>query len=219
MPRKITAIIASFVLVVALVFIWRTIRPSPPAIHQAPRIGAGEVLAEETVKAVRNQGRVVVVTVGEPTQKRAPADARLDAFRKELRKHSSISHSATEFVWPDARVNEALPGCSSGAFGELLQRHANATALVFLIGLPSWESVSAIIPQGRSPKFIVMDTPLDALKKSHYRGYFASGLLSALIVPRRENSSDHVTNPKTPREWFHNEYQIFTRENYESLPE
>ena len=74
------------------------------------------------------------------------------------------------------------------------------------------------IPEAVTAKILVLgDAPVSP--KNHYEGYFSRRLVSVLITRRRENGSDQIAKPKTPREKFHNEYQVFTAQNFESLPQ
>jgi len=98
-------------------------------------------------------------------------------------------------------------------FKELLDRHADAAVIVFLIPLPEWVRLreNGLIPSQVSPKLVVLDISTSA-PRGEYQEYFASGIVMVLISARVDPASS-----KTKHAWFDANYQIFTIENIESL--
>jgi len=215
MQRKVTLIVASVALLIALWSIWRRINPSLP--NQPMLAGVGLVLAEEVVTALHHEGQIVMVTYGDPLQTKLPVSSLVTTFRNELRKHRAISLAAPEIVPANLNENEGLPGCPITVFTRVLQRHADAAAIVFFMDLPDWERAQALISQPVGPKLVALGS--QAIQpRSWYAGYFTNGLLSALVFPRRELRPG-APDPKTPRERFDKYYQVVTPQNYESLPD
>src|SRR5262249_7109515 len=105
----------------------------------------------------------------------------------------------------------------------ILERHAKVDAIVFFMPLPPWNvfKMQVTLPSPPAAKVIVMGGSgfSTFMPKNHYSGYFTNQLLSVLIVGRIQSAPDQIAEPKTPRERFHNQYQIFTPENSESLPD
>jgi len=227
--RKITVIVASLLIVGSLVSIWMRLRPPPPLqLDWKPIIaiqtGLGERLAEETVKTVNDHGRIVLVTNFDHSRGRT--DYCWAAFQKELKKHGAIRIVATEVVTYDPAKDGPVLGCPRPTFQTLLARHAQTDALVFFIALPRWAGES-VIPPHLAARIIALDQQSMAGNAGHasmqkqYTGYFTSGILSALILPgiRTEPASPPPAQPKTPREWFDQHYQVYTPQSVESLPD
>jgi hypothetical protein len=105
-----------------------------------------------------------------------------------------------------------------------LERHAQAAAIVFFISLPQWPGDS-VIPPHLSAKIIAVDQQNVGMAgesmRRRYSGYFSSGIMSALILPKFRSvpASTSPMNPQTPREWFDQFYSVYTEQNADRLPE
>ena len=219
MRQKITIIITSLIIAIALGSI--LLRHQRPPADRRLYASLGQVLADETVKAIQGQGRVVIVAYGNTlsaSEPRQSPDLRLGPLRDRLKQEGGISVAATELISPDPNANNGLPGCSAAELRKLLQLHATAAAIVFLTELPEWNEVNSFIPKSNIPKLLAIDTVNPQLNR-HYGGYFTSGLLAALIGPLTQPVQVPSSPPKTPREWFDKYYQVYTLQNYEMLPE
>jgi len=214
--QNITVVITILILVLCGLSIWRTLRPIPDTFETNSFVGSGQGLADETAKAVQDRGEVVAVITTTHEEKGSSLSFVWNAFRDELKKHPGIKLTV-QMLPPDQ--GEGVPGCSSVAFKEVLEQHTQAAAIVFFMSLPDWRwlQMKVAVPQVSSKIIVLADAP--PFPKSHYAGYFTSGVLSALIIQRRGSNPNHVAKPKTPREWFANEYEVFTPQNYEALPE
>ncbi len=225
--RTVVTIIASLVILGSLVSLWLMFRPHPVKYDRSPIIalatGLGEVLAEETVQAVHDHGRIVLVNDYYRTQGIGEEYDYAATFQRELKKHANISLVATETVRP-------IPGegrwtsCPVTVFKDLLERYAQTDAIVFLIDPPDWDIAHALIPSAVKAKIIVVDNSaptvgsLGVPAKTRYGSYFSSDLLSLLISPKKTTAAPS-TAPRTPREWFDSRYQVYTPANYTTLPE
>lgn len=175
--------------------------------------GMGEVLAEETAQRVR-EGSVAIVAYADETG--GTSDPRVEAFRRGLQKYSSLRITTSEHIPADPNLNNGLPGCPPAKFLDILQRHSKAAAIIFFVELPDYDALN-FSPETPSPKLIAIDTASPQLKR-HYHGYFVTGKLTALVAPSNQEPTSS-TEPKMPREWFDRSYQVYTAQNYESLPE
>jgi len=220
MNSKTTAIVCGAILVIALGALWFQFKPVTVKIDRTPIVGAatgvGLVLAEQTVQAIQNHGRIVLVIDYTPGQRQGPADARWDAFHQELKNHPAITIAATEVVQPEPEMG--MPGCPRSALSRILNQHADAAAVVFFTELPEWNAAGDVVPQLLVPKLIAVDT-MGNLTRNHYAGYFSSGALQSLIGTRQDSSAASASQPTTPREWFDKYHQIYNQQNYETLPE
>lgn len=218
MQRKLTVIIACIVIVASAWFLWSNFKPSSRGDYRPLLNGIGAGIAEATVQTAKGQGRIVVVVDAAQAQAGAPANLPLSALRSELEKHSSLSLGATEII-PELVVEDRLtPSCPFTAFKEILQRHAAATVIVFLVPVPEWSRASGGIPTGASVRLVVLDSATQQLKP-WYAGYFANGILSTLIIPRRDATGVPPAASRLPLDQFRRDFQVFTHENSETLPE
>ena len=218
MQRKLTGILAGAVFLIAIVSIQRHFRPALPQINPAIFATFGQVLADETVKAVAGHGRIVAVINAQQQLAGNPAHAELDHFQAALRKHNLISLLATEVLPVDADELVIGAGCSAAQLQAILTKYTAADAIVFLIGLPEWGTLQArgMIPQPGSTKIIVA---VDGVvpTKTEYGGYFANGFLSVLIG--MQPGSAGTVKPRTSQEWLDKHCQIYTAQNADTLPE
>ncbi|MCG3148975.1 MAG: hypothetical protein PCFJNLEI_02427 [Verrucomicrobiae bacterium] len=194
----------------------RNLWPVADKFDPTTALAIGQILAEETTAAIQNKGRVVAVISELHQAPTGAAHVEWKMFREELKKHPAIELVATEIP----ENTDGIPECSSGPFKEILERHAQVDAIVFLLPLPpwSWLETRGAIPASPAAQVIALGgAPFSA--KQHFTGYFTHRVLSVLLCQRRERGSDQIVNPQTPREHLHNEYQIFTPQNYEMLPE
>ena len=220
MHRRTTIAILCLLLLSALLALWFRYRPTPVKIDRTPIIGVntgvGARLAEMALQAVPGQGRIVLVTDYDHTRGDHGRDYRWETFHAELKKQSGVTIAATEIVEFDPSEPE-VSACPSAAFKAILERHADAGAIVFFIDLPDWSKVAGLIPQPVGPKIIAVDN-MGEPHKPRYGGYFTSGFLAVLIGARSAPAAA-LAQPKTPREWFDQHYQVYTPQNFETLPE
>ena len=216
--RKAIVGIAGAVLVVALVAIWSQTRSTTLKLNHKLYAGIGQVAATEISAAVRDHGQIVVVLDGSFLVVGAAHHDEWQEFQRELKKHHGLTLSATKCVEVD--LNDTSTGCPSVAFKQYMEEYADADALVFFISLPDWKWLQQhqLIPQHLPPHVIVVDTgTLPA--QGHYSDYFANGFVSELIAARHSLPPAAAANPRQPREWFDQYFQVFTPENYETLAE
>lgn len=214
--RKATVSIAGMVLVVALVAIWSQTRSTTLRLNHKLYDGIGQAVAAETSVAVRDHGQIVVVLDGSFMIADAAHHDEWQEFQRELKKHPGLSLSAIKSVELD--LNDTSTGCPSTAFKQYMEEYADADAIVFFISLPDWKWLQQhqLIPQRLPPHVIVVDTgALPA--QGHYTDYFANGFVSELIAARQGLPPAASANPRQPREWFDQYFQVYTPENYEAL--
>ncbi len=211
--RKFVVLIAVLVIGGSLVSLYRTMIPSAPKVNRQPFVGLGQVLGEETVKALNDRGRVVIVTLDEFDQSGNPMNDALAAFRGILKKHPNIGIAATEVIRFDAN-NVMMPdGITSGMFNELLEKHSAADGLVFFTGLPSLESQSPMQLPATHQQIIVFQNGLPITKS-----YFERHIVNVAISPWFQDRAISAAAPQTPREWFDRYFHVVTTQNYTTLP-
>ena len=218
MQRKLTVLLASVVLLIALVTIVRWSRPAMPLISPAPFAGLGQRLAVETIKAVNGHGKIVVVISAFHQLSGNPAHAAWESFQSGLKKNSSVSLTATEVVGADPDELVIGSGCSGAQLQAILTKYAAADAIVFLIGLPEWgtlQSRGMTLPPGPAKIIVAVDGAVPT--KTEYGGYFSNRFL-AVLVTKRPGSTATVTS-RIPPESLDQYYQVYTPQNADTLPE
>jgi len=216
--NKLIGISAGILLLLALWAIKRQFWPTLPQINPARIMSLGQVLADATVQAVAGHGHIVAVINAQHQQSGNPLHEEFKSFQNELNKRAAVSLAAIEVVPVDPNEMVLGNGCSGAQLQALLLKYATADAIVFLIDLPEWGRLQArrITPQPGKARIIVALNG-SAPTKREYAGYFANGVLSVLIGARPGPAP--MAKPKTPREWFDRYYQLYTPQNFDTLPE
>ena len=199
--------IAVLVLLAALVSLWFRFGSSPPPVPRNYFTSLGQVLAQESVAAAGDQGQVVAVIAADHKQSGTHLNAQWQAFTGELKKHTSFQLAEPEFAALDSHL----------FLVEILDRHPQARVLVFFVDPPDLRDWNAVANRTAVPKIVAVGNP-DLTARGHYAQAFSRGILAALIFPRLADAA-LAAPPQTPREWFDKYYQVFTPQNYETLPE
>jgi len=210
--RKKVAVVAVLVIVASLVSLYITMVPHAPKINRAPFIGLGQALADETTKVIDNHGTVVPVIADYHTAGSTPMTDEWKTFAKEIKKHSGVTLADPVVVKLDETMGE--PGISHADFDKIVEKHAQAGAIVLLVGLPMWELKNPLTLPNETLKIIaVHNTSMPA------KQYFTSHIVTALITSRMTPDAEGTAEPKTPRQWFDKYFQVFTAQNYQSMPD
>ncbi len=214
--RIITIIVASLLIAGGGAFIWFHLHSDANRFDRPLMRGVGEVLAEETAKAIQDHGQIVVVISHVHRERGTPENIQWETFAAELQKHPTITIAVTQEVGPDPL--EGLAGCPSAALKQIFEQHGQGDAIVFLMELPQWRWVErkVVLPSIKSKVIVLANTAL--MPKSQYEGYFSKGILSTLILGQWGGEGAGSIEPRNPREAFHREFRIFTAENFVSLP-
>jgi len=200
--------IAVPVLLAALVSLWFTLGSSPPPVKRALITSLGLVLAQEAATAAHDQGQIVAVIAADHQQAGTVMHAQWRAFTGELKKHPAIHLAEPEVATPGNHV----------PLGELLDRHLQARVIVFFVDPPDLRDWNAVASRTTVPKIVAVGNP-DLTARGHYAQAFNKGILAAVIFPRSVPAAAPAADPKTPRAWFDQSYQIYTPQNFATLPE
>lgn len=207
--KQIVATVAILVIVGSLISLYFTMVPRAPKINRLPFIGLGQVLAEETSKAINGRGRVVAVVTEAHTGSESPLHDQFVEFQKTL-KAGGVELAATESV--PLEENSISMGVSAQNLDAILKKHAAVNAIVLLVGLPELGVQPPITLPARHPAIITLQaTPSGA------RSYLERGIATVLILPRM--TPGEAAEPTTPRGWFDKYFEVFTAKNIQSLPE
>ena len=211
--RKKVTVIAIAVIAISLVSLFFTMCESTPKINPLPFIGLGEVLADESAKVINDHGTIVPIVANYHTSGNTPMTYEWKTFAKELKKHAGVKLAEPIIV----KIDEATtgePGISRADFENLVGKNASAGALVFFVGLPPWEANNPLTLPTGAPKIIAVHNSPQPTKP-----YFANSIATLLITPRQTPEEKVMGEPKTPRQGFNRYFQVFTTQNYQTLPD
>jgi hypothetical protein len=213
--KPVVAVVSVVAIVIAFVFIIKTMFPSAPKVNLKPYLAVSEVLAEETSKLLGpGGGAIVVVALDTKKSKMPTVEAQLDAFSGAIKKKGNLTVAGTETLSPE-KMAEAGPemGLPSDLFHQVLAKHGSAKAVVSFLGAPMLKDDEiAKLPQNM-PKVIAFASFGMGLKK-----LFDENVIQVAIVPNFEPNPNANKKPSTPREWFDQYYKVVTKENADKLP-
>jgi hypothetical protein len=198
----IIAAVAIGIIAASAVWIYRT-NFAPPAYQPAVQVqtAVGEVLAEETIKLIGNSGQIVVITLEEGQS--PELDTQYESFKDGLKK-SSIKILRTDTISAGKSKYGPGSGMSGRRFVKALTQHANADAIISLVGLPDAdEEELEELKSQPVPKVVAFARDRKAAPK-----LFANQWLHVAITPRSQDSSTSPGKPKTSREWFDKQFEI-----------
>ena len=208
MQRKTIVMIAIPVLLTALVSLWCTVRTSPPPVPRNLFSSLGQGLAQEAAAAAGDQGQIVAVIAEDHQQSGTLRNAEWQVFTGEIKKHTSFQLAEPEITTPGNHF----------PLMEIFDRHPRARVLVFFADPPDLRDWNSIANRSTFPKIVAVGNP-DLIARGHYAQAFNKGILAALIFPRSTAADVPSSPPKSPREWFDQYYQVFTPQNFDTLPE
>ena len=187
---------AILTLVIALAWINRTLHPKPLDEQALPSFGVGQVLAEEAARALKDNGRVVLVNMPLGS---VECKSQLEGFQKTLRRHAHVSLIGTR----NFDVAETPAGrISFPQMAAVMKDYPNADVIVSFLPVTSITDAQLATLPKPAPKLIVKDWNRDDINRG-----MNAGLVVAAVSTRRLTSlpSDH---PKTPRQWFDRYYDL-----------
>lgn len=183
-------------------FIWRT-QFAAPKFNVSLQQGIGEALAQETIQLLGGRGKIVVITM--PDGDSDLLAAQYDAFRAALKKSQvQIDDKVTVNSEKKGKYRPGL-GLSARALAAEVKKNRQAAAIVSFVGLPSLDEAEMAAMGDRVPPMIAFSRNRDKLQP-----LLKGGLLKAAVVPRFEFPAPGPKNPRTPREWFVNQFQFLT---------
>ncbi len=209
-PSKNALIIAScLVAILGSGFLMYRQYMAPPynvALHQR----VGEVMAEETAKALGRKGRVLLITI--PTANEPELATQLAAFRQKLRNLGEFDvkdHEVDTKGQPKYGVGKGLSG---RRFVRAAKNHATVDAIVSFVGAPELTD-EEIADLKKAPKFIAESRSPDHLPK-----LFENQIMQVAVVSRFTFPAPGPLRPGNSQEWFEKRYQILTSENAKIVP-
>jgi len=170
----------------------------------------GEVMAEQTAKAVGKKGRLVLVTI--PTRPEPELATQLEAFKQTLKRLGDYDLRENELDTKDQPKYGLGSGLSGRRFVRTVNNNKSADGIVSFVGAPKL-SDAEISELKKVPKFIAESRSPEYLPR-----LFEKQLIHAAVVSRFSFPAPGPVEPKTPEEWFNKRYQVLTAEVAGTIP-
>ena len=199
--RKNLLLAVGSVLVIAGSGLWIYYREFKAPKYNVPlHQRVGEVLAEETAKAVGPKGHLMLITI--PTSEEPELATQLDAFHQRLKKLGNYELKDHELDTKDQPKYGIGTGLSARRFVRAVKNHPEVDAIVSFVGAPHLK-VDDFAELKRKPKFIAESRSPDYLPE-----LFASNVLQVAVVSRFVFPAPGPTRPKNAQQWFDKRYQV-----------
>ena len=204
---------ASLVIVATSAFLFSFLRVPGPDFNPKPHQALGRVVAEEALKLLPAEGRIILFSRDAKSFKAPAAEAQLTEFcRTVLAAGRKIAVTNQLQVDPLRRIS--LP---AGDFVERLQRATTADVVVSFLGPPILNE-NQLKRLGQKRLGVVAVCSGDLPRQIHLKQLFDQKLLHAAIISRP------APLPKPPpnapwRNWFDGLFQTITATNVADLPQ
>lgn len=202
MKKKDLFIAIGSVLLIAAAawFAWRNYF-APPTINEALHRGIGLVLAEETIRCLDNRGDILVITMANGDSEILAAQ--FAAFRERL-EQSRVKLKDVELISAEKKDKYGPGvGLSASKLTREVKKNLNREAIVSFVGLPEMDESELAALGETGPRLLTFSRMPDKLGPLLQRGRVA-----AAIVPRFRFPAPGPEEPRTPGEWFTNQYQV-----------
>ena len=205
--QKLIVFGAILAIIASAAWIYRTQFRAPAynvPLHQA----VGQVLAEETYRALGHSGNVVIVSM--ETRQAPELKTQMEAYEKQLSLLGGITVKDRLILNPgDNPKYRPGSGLSAKHFLKIVRKHAGVGAIVSFVGAPQL-SDEELEQMKSAPKFIA-----EAHSPEKFVNLLDKKILQAAVVPRYEFPAPGPKKPATGRQWFDHYFQIIRPE---SLP-
>ena len=209
--RILLAVACLAVIAAAGYWIWRT-QFNQPTFNVALHQGLGQVMAEQTMRALNNTttGKIVLITL--PAGAFPELVVQMDEFKKTIARHPGFRTRIYELETDDRPKFRFGAGLSARRYVRIVNKNLDAAALVSLVGAPELKE-SDMAELKAAPKLIAECRSADKLKKA-----FDLKAIHTAVVGRFEYPTPIKGTPRTPHEWVEQRFQIVTAETAAALP-
>lgn len=199
--RKLVALCCVIVITGSLTWIFLSQRGRPAAAAQ-PHIALGRVLAEETVKLLGKQGRVVVISPN--LRKELTVKWEVDSFTESLKRQGSVEIQTAVTIQPfELSLKDPQKGFAGDAYLSIVRKHSKADAIISFVGLPQLADTDLHQLSEHPQKLIAVSRSRKNLEK-----FLNARVTPFAIVPRFKFPSPVTGKPRNSREWFDKYFQI-----------
>lgn len=203
---------AAVVIVGSGLFLLLWDRGTPPEFNPKPHQALGQVVAEEALKLLQNEGRIIVFA-RDPKSFKAPAQAEQWRSFCAALQQAGRKIAATNLLQVDPLRTPALPAAS---FLDRLQRANDSDVIVSFLGVPELTDDQIRRLGEKRPKVVAVCTGTAPLRVNLNR-LFEQRLLHAAILSR-VNPQPKPVAPAPARSWFDSLFQVATAANTGELP-
>ncbi len=199
--RDILLALASVLVITAsALFVWRN-HFAAPKINVALHQGVGEALAEETIRCLDDRGDILVITMADGDSEILAAQ--FAAFRARIEK-SKIRIKDVERI-DSGKKDKYGPGLglSASKLAREVKKNTRREGIVSFVGLPKLDEAEFAALGETVPPLLAFSRDADKLGPLLKRG-----MLKAAVVPRFQFPAPGPESPRTPGEWFTNQYQV-----------
>jgi len=170
----------------------------------------GEIMAEQTAKAVGPKGHLVLITI--PTSGEPELSTQLDAFRQKLKKLGDYDIKDHELDTKDQSKYAVGSGLSGRRFVRTVKNNPKADGIISFVGVPRL-SEAELGELAKVPKFIAESRSADPLPK-----LFDKQIIQVAVVSRFVFPAPGPREPKTAQEWFDKRYQVIAADSVKTIP-
>jgi hypothetical protein len=194
------ASVAAVLIAGSVWFLWQHYFAAPK-INVALHRGIGIVLAEETIRLLDNRGDVLVITMADSDSEILATQ--FAAFRERL-DHSRVKIKDVELIASEKKDKYGPGvGLSASKLTREVKKNLNREAIVSFVGLPELDAAELPALGETGPRLLAFSRMPDKLGPLLQHGWVA-----AAIVPRFKFPTPGAESPRTPGEWFTNQYQV-----------
>lgn len=206
---KFLAVIAVAGVAIAGFLVWKQF--SAPRVNLRPSAAVGEVVADEATKLLGGKGTVVLVSREPPKDGPDANGEKIDSFKTAIRQRNGIKLHTSEWLTRPPVGTMDTGVASQEELLAALEKNGEANALILLAGLPP-------LSPALQEKFKAVKLLAVCGYSVNVKRWLESKSLAVVVVPRFSDPPADAPPPKTPREWFDREYQLFTPETISLLP-
>ena len=209
--RNVVGLLAVLLLAGAAWLIWRN--TDGPKVNLRPSAAVGEVLAEEVNRLLGGKGTIVILS-RQPFADVPDANGqRIEAFTAAVRKAHGLKVAPLDWLPRPPMGTMDLGTVSAEQLLAAFDKNSEAGAFLILAGMPPFSEAIAAKVKARSLKLIAV-----CGYSAHVKRWLQSEALAAAVVPRFGELPPGTPEPKSARDWFDREYQLFTPATLSQLP-
>ena len=211
MNRKSILIASGLIIVCAVLFLFLSVRESPPRIDRRPHEALGRTLAREAVKLREGNGRVFLIARDTRMFRNPASDVQLKSFFSAL-KQSGVMVAATNWIKLDPLRVVSVP---AGDFVQMMKKGSDQDVVVSFLGAPVLEPEQFSKLPAKPPKVIAVCTGGPSSQLNARRS-FEQKLLSVAVLSRKDVPPGSPTSADS-QTWFDYLFTLATPVNLSEI--
>ena len=202
-PTKQRLKAAGIIAALAVAFVWTCFaRYSVTRGDAALQWRMGEVLAEQSVRLLGKDGRIV--SIATDTRDRPQLNLQLEAFKAALRRLGDFELRECDLDPQDCLASRGLSGQS---YVRTVKQYQNADIFVSFIGIPKLTRED-IAELGGKPRLVTESSSAENLS-----ALLENQLIEVAVVPRLTFPTQRSTLQRTPQDRFTERFEIVTADS------